>query len=212
MVEEKLLTFSANEERTFDHSNGEGFVLHIPKGAVSSSACTVKITSYVVRQSTPAFIFPEGSKLVSGVYHITVSRTLLKPVSIQIQHCAIIKDDSHHAELEVAIADSSTGPPYHFKPCKGGNVRVLGSYIKVELAQFSFVSCFLRRVIRAIREPASIHYCGLVCCLRSSELSCTWEYHIVLIRNLQLCIRVSELFAFRLWNISCGLEPTIAVV
>ena len=206
MVEEELLTFSANEERTFDHRKGQGFVLHVPKGAIVSSDCTIEVKSYVVGQSTPKFIFPEGSKLVSGVYHITAPRELLKPVSIQIEHCAIIKSDSQHeyAELEVAIADSTTGPPYHFKAYKGGDVRFLDSYIEVELAKFSFVSCLLRlrRLIRAIREPASIHYCGLVCCLRSSELTRTWEYHIVLIRNLQLCIRVSELFGCRLWNVS----------
>ena len=200
-VEEELLTFSATEERTFDHRKGQGFVLHVPKGAVLSSDCTIKVKSYVARQSTPKFIFPEGSKLVSGVYHITASRKLLKPVSIQIEHCADVKGDSQYAELEVAIADSTTGPPYHFKAYKGGNIRVLDSYIEVELAQFSLVSCLLR-LLRAIREPASIHYCGLVCCLRSSELTRTWEYHIVLIRNLQLYIRVSELFGCRLWNIS----------
>ena len=40
----------------------------VPKGAVSSSNCTVKTKSRVVSQLTPEFISPEGSKLVSGVY------------------------------------------------------------------------------------------------------------------------------------------------
>jgi len=190
MVEEEHLALSGNEERTFDRRKGRGFVLHVPKGAVSSSDCTVKVKSHLVSQSTPEFIFPEGSKLVSGVYHITASRELSKPVTLEIQHCSTIKGDPQHTQLEVATADSTTGPPYHFKPYKGGNVRVFNSYIAIKLTHFSFLGSFSR----ALKKPASIRYCGLVCCLKSSELTRTWEYHIVLIRNLQLCIAVSELF------------------
>jgi len=192
MAEEEHLTLSGNEERTFDRRKGQGFVLHVPKGAVSSSDCIVAVKSRVVSQSTPEFIFPEGSKLVSGVYHITASRELSKPVTLEIQHCACstIKGDSQHTQLEVAIADSTTGPPYHFKPYKGEYVRVFDSYVEVKLAHF----CFLGSFSRATKEPASICYCGLVCCLKSSELTRTWEYHIVLIRNLELCIAVSEPF------------------
>ena len=178
-------TLSESEECTFDRRNGQGFVLHVPKGAVSSSDCTVTVKSHVVNQLTPKFIFPEGSKLVSGVYHITASRELSKPVTLEIQHCSTISGDS---QLEVATADSTTGPPYHFKPYKGGNVRAFDSYVEVKLAHFSFLGSFLR----VIKKPASIRYCGLVCCLKSSELTRTWEYRIVQIRNLQLCISVSK--------------------
>ena len=125
------LTFSRNEESTFDRRKGQGFVLHVPKGAVSSSDCTVQVKSFVVSQSTPKFTFPEGSELASGVYHITASRELSKPVSLEIQHCAIIKDDT---QIDIVIADSTTGPPYRFKPYTGGRVRVFESYIEVELA------------------------------------------------------------------------------
>ena len=190
MVEEEHLALSRNEERTFDCWKRQGFVLHVPKGAVSSSNCTVTVKSCVVSQSTPEFIFPKGSKLVSGMYHITASRELSKPVTLEIQHCSTIKGDSQHTQLEVATADSTTGPPYHFKPYKGEYVRVFDSYVEVKLAHFSFLGSFSR----AIKKPASIRYCGLVCCLKSSELTRTWEYRIVLIRNLQLCIAVSELF------------------
>ena len=151
IVEEEQLTFSGNEECTFDCRKGQGFVLHVPKGDVSSSDCTVEVKSHVVSQSTPEFVFPEGSKLVSGVYHITASRELSKPVTLEIQHCSTIKGDSQHTQLEVAIADSTTGPPYHFKPYKGEYVRVFDSYVKVKLARFSFLGSFLR----AIKKPAS---------------------------------------------------------
>jgi len=202
MVEEEQLAFSGNEERTFDRRKGQGFVLHVPKGAVSSSNCTVTVKSCVVSQSTPEFIFPKGSKLVSGMYHITASRELSKPVTLEIQHCSTIKGDSQHTQLKVATADSTTGPPYHFKPYKSGNVRVFDSYVEVKLVHFSFLASFSR----AIKKPASIRYCGLVCCLKSSELTRTWEYRIVLIRNLQLCIAVSELFPYHVRTYT----PTLA--
>ena len=194
MVEEEHLTFHGNEECTFDRRKGKGFVLHVPKGAVPSSDCTVEVKSHVVSQSTPEFIFPEGSKLVSGVYHITASRKLSKPVSLEIEHCSgsTIKGDSQHTQIEVATADSTTGPPYHFKPYTGGSVRVFDPYVEVKSTRFSSFWGAFSRAIK--KKPGSIHYCGLVCCLKSSELTRTWEYRIVLIRNLQLCIAVSELF------------------
>ena len=186
-VEEEHLTFHRNEERTFE---GQGVFLHVPKGAVSSRDCTVEVKSRVVSQSTPEFIFPEGSTLVSGVYHITASRKLSKPVSLEIEHCSgsTIKGDSQHTQIEVATADSTTGPPYHFKPYTGGSVRVFDSYVEVKSTRFSsFWGAFNKK-------PGSIRYCGLVCCLKSSEHTLTWEYRIVLIRNLKRCIAVSELF------------------
>ena len=63
------LTFSGNEECTFDRRKGQGFVLYVPKEAVSSNDCTVEMKSQVVTQSKPEFIFPEGSKLVNHVVH-----------------------------------------------------------------------------------------------------------------------------------------------
>jgi len=181
MVEEEHLTFRRNEECIFDRRKDQGFVLQVPQRAISANKCTVDVKSCAVSQSTPDFIFPEGLNLVSGAYHISASRKLSKPVSFQFQHCSTINGDS---QLEVAIADSTTGPPYHFKQYTGGNVRVFDSYVEVELAHFSFLSCF---------SHASTRYCGMVCCMKCSELEHTWEYHFILIRNLQHCIKVSEL-------------------
>ena len=187
MVKEEHLVFSGNEERTFDRRKGQGFVLSVPKGAISSGDCTVEVKACVVGQETQGFMFPEGTKLASAVYHISASRELSKPVFLQIQHCAVIKGDSCHTQLEMVIADSTTGPPYKFKPYTGGNVRVFDSYIEVELEHFSFIACLLDWVFTPAR------YCGLICCLKSSELTHSWEYHIVLIKALEVCITVSEL-------------------
>ena len=166
------LTFSGNEECTFDHRKEQGFVLHVPKEAVSSNDCTVEMKSQVVSQSTPEFIFPEGSKLVSSMYHVSASRKLSKALSLEVQHCAIIKDGSQNTQVEVSIADSATGPPYHFKPCASGSVHVFESYVEVKLVHSSFFGFFLGAM--AIEKTDSIRYCGLVCCLKSSELTRTW--------------------------------------
>ena len=189
MAEEEHLVFSGNEEHTFDRRKGQGFILNVPKGAILSGDCTVEVKSCVVGQQTRGFTFPEGSKLASAVYHITASRKLSKPVFLQIQHCAVVKGDSHHIKLEMVIADSTTGPPYKFKSYKGGNVRVFDSYIEVELEHFSFIACLLDWVKSVF---TSVRYCGLVCCVKSSELTRSWEYHVVLIKALEVYIAVSE--------------------
>jgi len=187
VIEEEHLVFSGNEERTFDRRKGQGFVLSVPKGAISSGDYTVEVKSCVVGQQTQGFTFPEGSKLASAVYHISASRKLSKPVFLQIQHCAVIKGDSHHIKLEMVIADSTTGPPYNFKPYTGGNVCVFDSYIEVELEHFCFIACLL--LVRWVKTLlTSVRYCGLVCCVKSSELTRTWEYHVVLIKALEVYI------------------------
>ena len=203
------LTFSGNEECTFDRRKGQGFVLHVPKEAVSSNDGAVEMKSQVATQSKPEFVFPEGSKLVSSMYHVSASRKLSKPLSLEVQHCAIIRDDSQHTQVEVSIADSATGPPYHFKPYTSGSVHVFESYVEVKLVHSSFFGFFLGAM--AIKKTDSIRYCGLVCCLKSSELTRTWEYRIVLIKNLQLCIAVSKYFPHSMSHVLCILHKCISV-
>ena len=48
-----------------------------------SETCEVAITALAGGE----FEFPKGSELVSAIYAITISRPLLKPLTINIQHC-----------------------------------------------------------------------------------------------------------------------------
>ena len=61
-----------------------GMSLSAPEGILPpSETCEVAITALAGGE----FEFPKGSELVSAIYAITISRPLLKPLTINIQHC-----------------------------------------------------------------------------------------------------------------------------
>ena len=66
-----------------------GLKISFPQGALSqtdTSICEVVITALVGGK----FTLPIGTKLISAIYFISVSKPLLKPVKLEIQHCARI--------------------------------------------------------------------------------------------------------------------------
>ena len=63
------------------------------------------------------FILPEDTELVSAVYAISVSKPLLKPVQLEIQHCVSIEEPAHSNYLSFATAHSA---PYQFQLVNGG--------------------------------------------------------------------------------------------
>ena len=58
------------------------------------------------------FEFPEKSQPVSGVFHISVSRSsqLNKPVTVQLEHCANITNEKQVEYLSFVVA--KYGPPF----------------------------------------------------------------------------------------------------
>ena len=64
----------------------------IPQEAVSPlDTVEIAITALVGGE----FILPEDTELVSAVYAISVSKPLLKPVQLEIQHCVSIEKPAH---------------------------------------------------------------------------------------------------------------------
>ena len=85
---------------------GYGFFIDIPAGALPPGV-TASISVKAI--SRGKFSLPENSKLISAVYGISCSEVFLKDVSLNIQHCAVISDDSN---FRFIIARSSQNPPY----------------------------------------------------------------------------------------------------
>ena len=85
---------------------GYGFFIEIPAGALPPGV-TASISVKAI--SRGKFSLPENSKLISAIYWISCSEVFLKDVSLNIQHCAVISDDSN---FRFIIARSSQNPPY----------------------------------------------------------------------------------------------------
>ena len=93
------------------------------------------------------FEFPENSKLVSGVYHISVSSLfqLNRPVTVQLEHCVNITDKKQAKYLSFVVAKS--GPPFNFEYLAGGSFCPGSRYGTIHLKEFSYLAIVLCTVV-----------------------------------------------------------------
>ena len=74
----------------------------------STDTIEVAMTALVDGQ----FQLPEGTELISAVYALSVSKPLLKPIKLEIQHCADIITEDHTIYLSFATASVNVGLPF----------------------------------------------------------------------------------------------------
>ena len=86
------------------------------------------------------FQFPEGTQLISAIYAISVSKQLLQPVKLEIQHCADLVTEDHTKYLSFATAFYKQHlPPYKFQLTEGGHFNPGNQYGSIFLSKFSLL-------------------------------------------------------------------------
>ena len=133
-----------------------GLRIIVPQGTLSpTDTCEVSVAALVGGQ----FQLPEESELISAVYNISVSKPLLKPVTLEIQHCADIVTQDHTSYLCFATASVNTELPYQFQLKDGGHFHPGDQYGSISLSQFSLwcvVKNYIKRLLRyPIRNESS---------------------------------------------------------
>ena len=118
---QKLFVIQGDHFQSF-HWDECGLRLSCPKGALSSldERCEVAIVALAGGQ----FKLPERTKLVSAVYGISVSKNLLKPLNLKLQHCVALETKDQAEYLKFVRAplvgcDSNT----EFTILEGGEFR-----------------------------------------------------------------------------------------
>ena len=87
------------------------------------------------------FVFPKNTLLVSAVYAVCVSKPLLQPLRLDIQHCVNLVRPSQTNYLKFAIAPVNTPTlPYEFTPVEGGEFTINSYYGSLYRQEFSLVS------------------------------------------------------------------------
>ena len=95
------------------------------------------------------YALPENTELISIVYCISLSKPLLKPVKLEIQHCANIVTEDHSNFLSFATASIDQHVlPYQFQLEEGGKFLPGDQYGSIYLSQFS-----LKAIIKSIIRP-----------------------------------------------------------
>ena len=110
-----------------------GLKIIIQKGTVSETT-DVALLALVGGQ----FVFPKNTQLISAVYCISVSKPLLKPLRLEMQHCVHIQSSAHTKYLKFAVASvDQSNLPYEFIPVDGGKFVPGEWYGSIEHKKFS---------------------------------------------------------------------------
>ena len=119
--------------------------INVPRGTIpAGEICEISIAAIVGGK----FEFPSGTSLVSAVYAISVSRTLLQPVQLSIQHCVSLETQEHTSYLSFVTADLYQPVlPYKFKLEQGGQFDSGDRYGHIP-TQFS-----LKAIVKALLRP-----------------------------------------------------------
>ena len=87
------------------------------------------------------FVFPKKTVLVSAVYAVSVSRSLLKVLRLEMQHCVDLSRGVKAKYLKFAIAPMSTPSlPYQFSIVDGGEFSEGKWYGSINREKFCLVS------------------------------------------------------------------------
>ena len=108
-----------------------------------SETCEVAVKALV----GGTFQFPQDTQLVSATYAISFANKLLQPVTLEIQHCVLLKSKDQFKYLSFMIAQiDESAPPYKFQLVKGGNFNMNNQYGTITRQKFCLVgigkSCY----------------------------------------------------------------------
>ena len=116
-----------------------GFRMHIPEDALGcSDTCVIAIRAVV----SGNFEFPEDTEPVSAIYGISTSVKFVKPITLEMQHCVVLKQKKDCRYLTFAVAHVQPDQPHlpcSFKKLKGGSFSLGSQYGIITCSSFS---CF----------------------------------------------------------------------
>ena len=161
-----------------------GFKLHIPPDAILGSHLNVSVGVSL----SGNFKFPSNTTLVSAVYYIDASSKLLRPVTIEMEHCLLLRsgDDIHAVSFYVAEIYPGL-PHYTFQPLRGGIFSSTNSWGSIQVASFSLFS--ISWITDLFRTAPNITYSAQIYHRKSSNIM--FNVRLVVTRHLSPCKEVS---------------------
>ena len=133
IAEKKLFYIQGNEAQSF-YWEEYGLRLHSSQNTITlSDTCEVALTVLVGGH----FKFPKETTLVSAVYTISVAKPLLKPLTLEIQHCVNIQTQAQANHLYFVRAPlTSSTLPYEFTLLDGGQFYPKNRYGSIKCDHF----------------------------------------------------------------------------
>ena len=160
---------------------GFGLRLYVPEGSLPPGVgkCKINIRASLSGQ----FQLPEDSDLFSPVFWIFISRNFSKPVTLEIQHCALRGDETVLSDLSFVSAKcSQRNLPYKFRQVDGGVFTTHSSYGSIQLSHFSG-----NAVTGTKRTPRS--YCAHL--YHTMKQVYDWRFYLIITQDIEAQISVS---------------------
>ena len=161
-----------------------GLKLHIPEGAVLTELreCRVDIKAGFTGQ----FNIPDDLQLVSCVYWLSCPQKFLKPVTLEIEHCASLQDSSKSSSLRFIVAKCSQAElPYQFRVLEKGMFAPRSSYGSIQITQFSIFGIGMFRRLWSLQR----YYCTLYYIQKDIN---KWHIDFIITSYLQASLKVSQ--------------------
>ena len=154
---------------------GYGLRLHVSKDSLppGMGECRINIKVSLSGQ----FQLPEGSDILSPIFWISAPCKFMKPVTLEIQHCALVEDEAALSNLSFVLTKCSQRDlPYTFKQLEGGVFTTHSMYGSIQLSHFSGVGVTGRK--GSLRS-----YCAHV--YHTKKMDYEWRYYFVIIPDLE---------------------------
>ena len=170
---------------------GYGLKLHVPEGSlpVGMGECKINIKASVSGQ----FQLLENSVLLSPVFWISPSCKFTRPVTLEIQHCALREETVLSHLSFVSAKCSQRDLPYRFKQLNGGIFTTHSSYGSIQLNHFSGVG------VTGSEETPRLYCAHLYHTIKQID---DWRYYLAITQDLEAHITVS-LFWLYIFSYVC---------
>ena len=173
MINETEIRF-LDQGGTFEW-RGYGLRLHVPEGSLPIGVGECKINIRV--SLSGQFQLPQGSDLLSPVFWITALYKFTKPLTLEIQHCALTEDEAALSSLSFVYTNCNQRElPYSFRQLAGGVFTTHSSYGSLTLSHFSGIG-IIGRILGTQRS-----YCAYL--YHTKKKVDEWRFYFVITQDL----------------------------
>ena len=129
-------TFTITQEAVKLNFEGYGFKLCVPENSLPAEVSEAQLSVQV--SLSGSFQMPSNCELASAVYWVSSPHKFIKPMTVEIQHCAALSSSEQCSQLTfVHTKCTQKELPYIFKEKVGGVFTPNSSYGSLSLSHFS---------------------------------------------------------------------------
>ena len=166
---------------------GHGFYIDVPEGALPPGV-TTSVTVKVILGGK--FKFPENRQLTSALYWVSSNVPFQKEIVVNIEHCAVIKDDEDCSSFRFVVASkcSQEALSCSFRE-RDGVFNPHTQYGAFKLKQLSFLGA-------TAPTDAETHCAALMFYKQQMANPLVVDFQFVVVRDLKLFVQVINNFSY----------------